>query len=414
MNTNRAIFWTCLIVAGVFGFMQLYIYVFQSPHSTKAASNMLHITLKMQGTYKNLSKVKVAVGFYNGPTKAYDQPTVDFVAMNGVFESDIPLSADFSFSQPYALFIKPDKYSGRVFCLEKVTGATCTVPSFRFMQSGSSVDLTDSVFYGGDVNPANGKIDAKDLSDVMAALGKMQSGETAQTDINSDGITDVVDYSLTLYSLSQNIADDPINLTVGPTFAPSPTLAPSVTKAPTPTTAPSVTPKPTIFHSPTPTASPSATPKPTAKPSVTPTKAPTPTTKPSCLPQLEQACKARKLACVNNKCVVPSATPIPKPTDTSPSPTPTGSQDKVCRVTISSDPPKTYSVAEKKSTACQCRNIFGSVSCFISTCSSCPSGICTCQINAVDNSTTTYSCSDNGYLQTEPCTPQGAEADVIE
>jgi len=410
MNINRAIFWTCLIVAGVFGFMLFFIFVSRSPHSTKAASNILNIKLKLQGTYKNLSKVKVAVGFYNGPTKTYDQPTTEFVAMNGVLESDIPLAADFNFTQPYALFIKPDKYSGRVFCLEKVTGATCTVPSFRFMQSGSSVDLTDSVFYGGDVNPANGRIDAKDLSDVMAALGKIQQGETAQTDINSDGITDVVDYSLTLYSLSQNIADDIVNLTVGPTFTPTLTVAPSATPAPltpTPTKAPTSTPKPSATPTPSNTPVPTMTtaPTPTASPSATPA----PTNKP-CAPRVEKLCTSQNKICIDNKCVVP--TPTSNPTGTpaptgklTPTPSPTSTIQKICKVTINDTTPVEYNVVDKKSTACQCRTIFGGKNCFITTCSSCPSGVCNCQINYITNSPTTYTCTNSGYLQTEPCFP---------
>ena len=84
---------------------------------------------------------------------------------------------------------------------------------------------------GGDLTPPNGKVDAQDLSYIIKNLGKVTTDATQNTDLNGDGITDVVDYSLAFYSLSNNAEDDKIELTapIQPTVTPSviPSLSPT-------------------------------------------------------------------------------------------------------------------------------------------------------------------------------------------
>lgn len=408
MSTDRTLLTAFYLVFGFFGLILAILFVAIGPLRSKAASNELTVQIKIQGNHKYQDKLPVNIAFYNGPSKVSEEPNIEFsYETNGVFTGHVPLKSDFNFSQPYALFIKPYKYAGRLFCLEKVTGITCTVPAFRFLASGSTINLTDSIFYGGDIPPANGKIDAQDISEIMKNLGKISEQDKLPTDINYDGITDVVDYSLVFYALSQNWTDDVINLSVPPTLiptlsptptptgAPTATPAPTLTLAPTVTKTPTATPKPTEIIKPSPTASPSATPKPTAKPS------PTPTVKP-CLPKIEKACLAKKEICVNNKCVA-APTPTLIPTN-GPTPTPTtGAKDNTCKVIIADEPEIVYYVADKKTTACLCKNMFGSIECLKYSCTTCTGAMCSCKVNTLTNEPTTYACTNNGYLMTEPC-----------
>jgi hypothetical protein len=112
------------------------------------------------------------------------------------------------------------------------------------------------------------------MSVIMKNLGKTN---TAESDINGDGITDVVDYSLALYSLSQNAADDVVALqSSGTTPTATVTAAPTATGSPqaTATPVPSVTVAPTAVPTNTPTAVPTNIPTATPKPTNTPTPAP--------------------------------------------------------------------------------------------------------------------------------------------
>ena len=86
------------------------------------------------------------------------------------------------------------------------------------------------------------------MSLIMKNLGKLTTNTTQNTDINNDSITDVVDYSLALYSLKNNAVDDVINLTapIQPTVTLQPTATPSITPTPAPTRTP--TPTPTLVH----------------------------------------------------------------------------------------------------------------------------------------------------------------------
>ncbi|MFA5136616.1 MAG: hypothetical protein WC489_04450 [Patescibacteria group bacterium] len=271
MTDDKTIRFTFITVVFFFFLLVFILLVATSPLRSRAASNTLSLKIKLQGVRKELDKVKVHIDFYDGPNKVSEEPEVIFTYENGIFSGDIVFASDFDFNKRYALFIKPEKHIGRVFCNSQLTGTQCTTPQFFFLATGSSYDLTSQIFLSGDVPPSNGKVDAQDMSLIMKDLGKVSS-ESAATDINSDGITDVVDYSLAFYSLSNNAIDDIVNLTA-PTDTPTPTQIATPTATLTPTMP--ATPSPTLQPSPTVTVVPSVTPTPTVRPTLTPTLRPT-------------------------------------------------------------------------------------------------------------------------------------------
>lgn len=252
-NDGSVVKFTFFVVFGFFMLLLTVISLLSIPLRTKASANVLSLRIKLQGTHKTFDQIKSRVDFYNGPQKATSEAAVSFTYGDGVYTGNIALQPDFDFTKFYALNIKPEKYIGRVFCSSTITGTACNTPQMIFLTSGSTVDFSSVVFMGGDIPPGNGKVDAQDLSLIMKNLGKTA---TPTTDINGDGITDVVDYSLAIYSLSHNAADDVVSLQENnPSPTPSPgimaTTAPTVTGAPTPTTKPSATPVPSATPGPT-------------------------------------------------------------------------------------------------------------------------------------------------------------------
>ncbi len=259
-------------------------YIGSIAQKTKAAANTLTLTLKAQGNYQNLDQIKADIDFYTGPNRVHSEVNTVFTYQNDVFTGTLLFPAGFHFDEKYGLFIKPHKYSGRLFCNEQLTGPHCKTPLFAFSETGTEANISSVLFFIGDIPPVDGKIDAQDLSRVMKNLGKTGQ-EDSTTDVNGDNITDVTDYSLVLYSLTQNIKDDVIDLTA-PAISPSPQpQTPTLQKTPTPAIRPSARPTPSPTLKPTTTPKPSITPKPTKKPKPTktpiPTKAPTPTNQPT-------------------------------------------------------------------------------------------------------------------------------------
>lgn len=272
---------TFFSVLGLFSVLLAIVALTSMPLRSKASANTLSLKIKLQGTYKAFDKIKARVAFYDGPDKASEEPEVEFIYQGGVFNGDVVFQSGFNFAKPYALFIKPVNFVGRIFCSAELSGDKCKTPAFFFLTSGSSVDLTSQTFLGGDLIPPNGKVDAQDLSYIIKNLGKLTTDTTQNTDLNGDGITDVVDYSLAFYSLSNNAEDDKIALTAPtqPTSTPEPTATPSATPALSPTEGATPTAGPSSTPSPTPTSALSPTPTPTVDPLVTPS--PTPTLDPS-------------------------------------------------------------------------------------------------------------------------------------
>lgn len=263
-NLFRTVFFS--VLAG-FALLVIVLLLMSTPLRSKAAEHTLSLRVRVQGNHKENDRMTSRIDFYNVREKKHIYPGVVFTYKDGSFLAQIPLKSDFDYADFYALYIKPDKFTGRIFCSKEKTGSNCTSPEMYFTASGSTLDLTGFMFLAGDIPPGNGKVDAADMSAVMKELGK--TATDSPTDLNSDGITDVTDYSLALYSLSQSASDDEIKLSL-----PTPTVSPTLPTQ-TPTATPSATPSTTATPAPTTTPLPTATPKPTATPS--PTTPPTPT-----------------------------------------------------------------------------------------------------------------------------------------
>jgi hypothetical protein len=217
---------------------------------------------------------------------------------DGTFLTTLPLDPALLLNTLYAIYVKPRGYMGKLFCSTTVQGSLCTTPQFILRDAFNDVNLTAFPFKGGDVDPASGKVDGYDLSAIMADLGKTEEG--LKGDITSDGVVNVVDYTVALESIKENILDDiiPSSITLSsPTATPSPTL--SVTPEPTTILVPTTVPQPTPTSSVMPTTPARSTPSPTTVLVPTSTPAPIPTTK-----------------------LIPTSTPVPTPTSSTPKPTP--------------------------------------------------------------------------------------------
>ena len=230
---------------------------------TRAVGPELNLKIKLQGDFNDIVNppIKAVVSLYTVEAKIKEFADQSLIQENqNVFSIKLPLS-DINLTKIYAVFIKPEKYLGRLFCSQTVVGADCRSPQLIFGNSQNNIDLSEYIFLSGDLKPFDGKVSSYDLSAIIHNLGKVVS-PSADTDINFDRYTDTQDYSLALYSLKQNAVDDPINLaslSATPTAPVTPTQ-PAATNTPVPTT----TIRPTSTQTPTRT--------PTPKPGV-----PTPT-----------------------------------------------------------------------------------------------------------------------------------------
>lgn len=235
----------------------------------RAETSDLTIKLALQGNFdqnKHSSyKTKVVLYGREGKVKELADQTLSYDNQN-IFKLQVNLN-DINFNQMYALFIKPDKYTGKLFCNQESSSTNCTTPQMVFKTGANNLDLTRDIILAGDLADQNGKVDSYDLSKILGDIGKI-SNDYLESDINGDGIVNALDYSLTLYSLSKNATDDTINL-ITPT--------PSVSIEPTSTSVPATTntPPPEATNTPPPQNTP--TPEPSNTPVPTTTSVPTPT-----------------------------------------------------------------------------------------------------------------------------------------
>lgn len=215
-----------------------FVYLFQSYHlrASQASINTLTLKLKLQGEFYPFSTILTDITLYRPSGKVVDYYNVPFSYLSDdTFQGTITFDSNFDFNTLFAISVKPHRYFSKLFCSTTVNGKSCTSPQFIIRQAGDVINLSDFVFYGGDIDPANGRVDAYDMSRIMTNLGRSSD---SSTDINNDGITNTVDYILALYSLSNNIVDDAITLVFLPN--PSATVTPyvptiTVTPFPTPT-----------------------------------------------------------------------------------------------------------------------------------------------------------------------------------
>lgn len=209
---------------------------------SKSASNELKILINLQGEFLPSSIVSntASIVFYTQTGEVLsltDQPLTQ--QTQNTFELIVPTDT-LLLNAPYALFIKPDKYIGQLFCSDTVVGEECLAPQIIIENGSNTLNFSSHLFYAGDLSPQDGKVNSTDLSQIIRDLGN-SSSQTLLSDINGDLTVDTQDYALALYSLKLNKKDDTIpfsNLT-----QPSPTKKP--TSQPTPSRAPSTAPSPT-------------------------------------------------------------------------------------------------------------------------------------------------------------------------
>lgn len=215
----------------------------------RASANQLDIKIKLQGEYDKITspsfKTKVVLYSGNGLIKEYTDQNLTKDNQN-VFKVSLD-TIGLDLNQTYAVFIKPDKYLGKIFCGPTSFSTNCKTPLIIIPAGTSTLDLTQDLFFSGDIAPQDGKIAADDISKIAKVVGKA-STSYQEADINADGIVQTVDYSLALYSLSKNYVDDVIpsnwvGMTPTPTtVGPSPTLTVAATLTPTLTPTPTVAP----------------------------------------------------------------------------------------------------------------------------------------------------------------------------
>ncbi len=234
---------------------------------TRATGPELNLEIKLQGDFSNINNppIKAAVTLYTVEAKIMEFTGQSLIQENqNVFSIKLSLS-DIDLTKIYAVFIKPERYLGRLFCSQTVVGSECRSPQLIFENKQNNIDLSEHIFLSGDLKPFDGKVSSYDLSIIINNLSKVAS-PPADTDINNDDYTDTQDYSLALYTLGKNGVDDTINF-ASPSATPTPTVLitptqSALTSTPTPTT----TVQPTLTKTPTqtPTSGPSKTPAPTS------------------------------------------------------------------------------------------------------------------------------------------------------
>lgn len=195
-------------------------------------------------TTKAIYKTRVSFYIKSGKVKEYTNQLLT-KDNKDIFYLKLPIN-DLDLSQMYAVFIKPEKYVGKIFCINNPTATdNCTTPQLVFKQGSNQLDFSSRSFSPGDVEKQDGKVDAFDLSSVLNSLGTYSPSNDIPTDINGDGIVNAYDYLLTLSSVSQNAADGAIPFPDQFIQTPTP-LQPTITsESGSPTSAPTNVPSPT-------------------------------------------------------------------------------------------------------------------------------------------------------------------------
>jgi cell division septation protein DedD len=284
MKNNRFILNNIIYVVLSVFIVLLLVVLSKTSVLLKSRANDAHINviINLQGKRVLGATMNAKVEIYSN-TGLVSQDTVRFeYKSTGLFHGSVAVPSA-SETSNYALFIKPEKYIGQLFCSENITGPNCKTPAFSFKNGTNVINLRENTFYAGDIAPADGKVNAQDLSLVLSKLGEKNSFET---DINNDFVTNSIDYSLVLQSIAKNLQDDTLFAfaspipTAEPTEVLEPSATPEPTSVPTPTDIAQTTPT-TPLPTPTGTPKPTTKPTPTALPTPKPTQKPTPTPKPA-------------------------------------------------------------------------------------------------------------------------------------
>ena len=203
----------------------------------RAAGNETNIKIQLQGEYDKIPNVifKTRVLIFNDANLIREAEDINLTRdQKNFFKFNLDLNG-LDLTKKYSLFIKPEKYLGKLFCSPSSYSKSCTTSEIVFAAGTNSLELVFEPLFSGDVMPQDGKVTAQDISKIMNDIGE-SSPNGLSTDINSDGRVETVDYSLALYSLSKNYEDD-----LYPQISTTPTPIPTLSSSPTPTLAPSST-----------------------------------------------------------------------------------------------------------------------------------------------------------------------------
>lgn len=210
----------------------LFFIVWTTIHS-RAYSNNLIIKLKIQGTNQTSNKKSAKIIIYNQTQKIQENSNVGLIKQSdNSYQANLPLDL-ISFTDKYAIFIKPNRTIGKLICNNNLT--LCQSPELFFQKGTNQLDLTRTLFYVGDTDQ-NGVINGADVSLLLKYLGKDNNEAIETADLNSDSVVDSQDYALLIYGLYQNQVEPQINFLQQST--------PTITIAPTPTDTTIITPTP--------------------------------------------------------------------------------------------------------------------------------------------------------------------------
>lgn len=109
------------------------------------SSSMLKIKINLQGQYKQGDHTNALVEFYSSVGNVFKTSNVFFKYNNGIFSGSVVFNKGINFFDQYALFIKPDHYSGAFFCNPLSKRSNCKFPQFIFNQKELTIDLTGKV-----------------------------------------------------------------------------------------------------------------------------------------------------------------------------------------------------------------------------------------------------------------------------
>ncbi len=203
-----------------------------------ASQNTLTLKVKIQGEYNDGATKQVTVSVYDNEKQIKEFPDVEFrlTSKPNVFTGTIGFQSPDP-NNTYSIVFKPVHGFAKVFCDTQTSSGNCFSSKLK-LTPDSTLYFTDDTIMLGDTTPEDNALDALDLSRIKAQLNNRDEA----TDINGDGITNTVDFSLALFSLGKGVSDDHITWlhSITPTVTPTPTAVPSSapTETPTPTPAP--------------------------------------------------------------------------------------------------------------------------------------------------------------------------------
>ena len=179
--------------------------------TTPTGNVKLNLKLKFQGILGKpsdaLNKMAIKIKLLNESTgAATDYRSADFTADDkGIWSGNISFNADVN--AKYTLYVKGAYHLQKKICDEKPTETAtgtyrCDRGKITLNAGDNNFDLSGIVLLAGDLPVQDGSVTAYDTSLVRNNLGKTDTDEVSNADVNRDGKVDTQDYSLIIASLS--------------------------------------------------------------------------------------------------------------------------------------------------------------------------------------------------------------------